>query len=132
MAGSVGFHLCIGSLRALGSKESTHMPPRAAINRLFEQLQSASENPPVVADAHFLDDRTRALVSIGAAVCSDASTPTLQQLVTWALESGATEDEILGAFLAVGAAAGEALIVSITPRLSLALGYDVDEALERE
>lgn len=107
------------------------MAPKADIDYLFEQLQEASERAASDTNAKFLDDKTRALVSIGAAVCVDAATPTLQLLVTWALASGATEDEILGALLEVAAAAGESRIVAVTPRLSLALGYDIDEALER-
>lgn len=103
----------------------------ADIDHLLEQLQEASERLPSDTSGNFLDDRTRALVSIAAAACVDAATPTLRLLVTWALASGATEEEILGAFLAVAGAAGESRIVAVTPRLSLALGYDIDEALER-
>jgi alkylhydroperoxidase/carboxymuconolactone decarboxylase family protein YurZ len=101
------------------------------VEHLLALLHEASERGLSDENAKFLDDRTRALVSIAAAVCVDAATPTLQLLVTWALASGATEDEVLGAFLAVAAAAGESRIVAVTPRLSLALGYDVDDALER-
>ncbi len=108
------------------------MPPITDIDYLFEQLQDASEQAQSDTNAKYLDDRARALVSIGAAVCVDAATPTLRLLVTWAMGSGATEDEVLGAFLTVAAAAGESRIVALTPRISLALGYDIDEALERD
>ena len=110
--------------------ERKSMPSSADIEDLFEQLHDASERLPSDTNAKFLDSRTCALVSIGAAVCVDAATPTLRLLVTWAMESGATEAEVLGALFAVGAAAGESRIVAMTPRISLALGYDIDDALE--
>lgn len=108
------------------------MPSRAEIEHLLGQLEDASQQVARAMDANFLDSRTTALVSIGAAVCVDASIPTLRTLVTRAIGAGASEDEVLGAFLAVGALAGEPRIVSVTPRLSLALGYDIDRALEHE
>ena len=108
------------------------MHSRADIDYLFEQLHDASERALSDTNSKFLDSRTRALVSIGAAICVDSATPTLRLLVTWALDSGATEAEVLGALFAVGAAAGESRIVAMTPRLSLALGYDIDDALEHD
>jgi len=89
-----------------------------------ESSTSPAENP--------LDPRTRALVRIGAAVCGSASTPTFLELVGEARAAGATEDEVLGSFLCVASVAGEPRLVAATPRISLALGYDIHRAFERE
>jgi alkylhydroperoxidase/carboxymuconolactone decarboxylase family protein YurZ len=79
-----------------------------------------------------LDRRTRALVRIGAAVCGAAPTPTFERLVTEARDANATDDEILGAFLCVAPVVGEPRVVTATPRISLAMGYDLNRAFERE
>lgn len=77
-----------------------------------------------------LDDRTRALVVIGAALCSNSPTNRLRSFVETAKTAGATEEDILGVLLAVAPAAGESRLVTVVPRISKALGYDVDRALE--
>jgi alkylhydroperoxidase/carboxymuconolactone decarboxylase family protein YurZ len=79
-----------------------------------------------------LDDRSSALVQIGAAVCCSGPTTLLSDLVRQAREAGSSDSEILGAFLSVAAVAGEPLVVRVAPRISLALGYDVDRAFELE
>ncbi|MFZ0013976.1 MAG: carboxymuconolactone decarboxylase family protein [Acidimicrobiia bacterium] len=79
-----------------------------------------------------LDSRTRALVSIGAAVCMDAPTKTFRSLVDAGLEAGATTEEVVGALLAVAPTAGGPRVVAAAPRIALALGYDVEAAFEHE
>jgi alkylhydroperoxidase/carboxymuconolactone decarboxylase family protein YurZ len=79
-----------------------------------------------------LDDRTSALVQIGAAVCCSASASVLSDLVRQARDAGSSDSDILGAFLSVAAVAGEPMVVKVAPRISLALGYDVDRAFELE
>ena len=78
----------------------------------------------------YLDERTRALAILGAAVCSDSSTRTFTSLVASAQRAGATDQEILGVLFAVAPAAGESRLVSVAPRISKALGYDVHQAFE--
>ena len=48
-----------------------------------------------------------------------------------ALEAGATNDEIVASLEAVTPVTGTARVVQCTPKIALALGYDVDAALER-
>ena len=52
----------------------------------------------------------------------------------WAIDkarkAGATNDEIVGTLVAVMPALGSARVVCAAPKLGLALGYDVAEALE--
>ncbi|HET8739005.1 MAG TPA: hypothetical protein VFO17_04655 [Acidimicrobiia bacterium] len=77
-----------------------------------------------------MDQRTRALAVIGAAVCADSPTNIFRAAVSRALASNASEQEILGVLFAVAPAAGESRVVSVTPKVSRVLGYDIDEDFE--
>lgn len=109
------------------------MPPNARAEDLIARLAQAtrdSEVPSSPAASDLLDERTRALVVIAAAVCADSPTHTFTSLVASAREAGVTEEEVLGVLLTVAPAAGESLVVTVTPRISKALGYDVERAME--
>lgn len=106
------------------------MSPSAELEQLLEKLAENSDTQP--ADVAYLDPRTRSLVVIGAAVCTDAPARTFQSLVRSALRAGASAEEIFGVLLAVALAAGEPKVVAVAPKLALALGYDVDAAFEHE
>jgi len=47
-----------------------------------------------------------------------------------ALASGATVDEIVGVLIAVAPTVGLARVVSAAPEVAVAIGYDIDAALE--
>ena len=78
-----------------------------------------------------LDPRTQALVRV-AALAAVAAAPTAYMCaIESALESGATERDIVGVLAALLPTIGSERVVAATPGLGLALGHDVDEALER-
>jgi 4-carboxymuconolactone decarboxylase len=77
-----------------------------------------------------LDAKTHALVRVGALIAIDAAPPSYMDTIESGLASGATIDEIVGILVAVMPAIGVARVVSAAPKLGLALGYDVAEALE--
>ena len=77
-----------------------------------------------------LNAKTRALVRLGAVVVLGASPVTYQWATEVALAAGATDDEIVGALSAVAPVAGVTRAVSAAPELAIALGCDIDEALE--
>lgn len=77
-----------------------------------------------------LDPKTHALVRLGALLALDASPPSLQSDVEAALAAGASVDEVVGTLVAVTPRIGSARAVSQAPELALAIGYDVDAALE--
>jgi 4-carboxymuconolactone decarboxylase len=77
-----------------------------------------------------LDGKTHALVRIAALVAIDATTPSYLEAIRCAQRWGASTDEILGCLVAVIPAVGMARVVSAAPKIGLALGYDVDAALE--
>ena len=82
-----------------------------------------------VAESH-LDGKTHALVRLGALVATDASSAGYMWTVETARRRGAPDDEIVGCLIAALPALGVAHIVSTTPKLALAMGYDVTSALE--
>jgi 4-carboxymuconolactone decarboxylase len=80
--------------------------------------------------ASHLDEKTHALVRLGALVAVDCETPGYMRTVEAARRRGATNDEIVGCLIAALPALGVARVVSAAPKLGLALGYDVAAALE--
>jgi len=77
-----------------------------------------------------LDAKSAALVRLAALVAIDAAEPSYLHPVEAALAAGATPDEIVGCLVAIMPAVGTARIVDAAPKVGLALGYDVAEALE--
>ena len=77
-----------------------------------------------------LDQKTHALVRLGAALAVDAAPSSYQSTIDLALAAGASIDEIVGSLIAVAPTVGLARVVSAAPELALALGYDLEAALE--
>ena len=78
-----------------------------------------------------IDERTAALVRVAATIAVDAAPHSFQHAVALALAAGATSDEIVASLEAVTPVTGAARVVQCAPKVALALGYDVDAALER-
>jgi alkylhydroperoxidase/carboxymuconolactone decarboxylase family protein YurZ len=77
-----------------------------------------------------IDEKTAALVRIAATVAVDAAPSSFQRAVSLALAAGATRDEIVASLEAVTPVTGAARVVQCAPKVGLALGYDVEAALE--
>ncbi|MGA9373099.1 MAG: carboxymuconolactone decarboxylase family protein [Solirubrobacterales bacterium] len=77
-----------------------------------------------------LDAKVMSLVRLGALLSADAAPSSYQANVEAALAAGATIDEVVATLVAVAPVIGSARVVSAAPELALALGYDVDAALE--
>jgi 4-carboxymuconolactone decarboxylase len=77
-----------------------------------------------------LDGRTAALVRVAATIATDAATASFQEAVAIGLSAGATREEIVATLEAVTPVTGIPRVVSSAPKIALALGYDVEEALE--
>ena len=106
--------------------EATLTKLAIAHEAFYETVLTESAN---VAESH-LDEKTHALVRIGALVAIDATSPGYMWSVETARRHGATDDEIVGCLIAALPAVGVASVVSAAPKLALALGYDVAAALE--
>lgn len=79
-----------------------------------------------------LDPKTHAFVRLGALIVLDAAPQSYTRSVEAALLAGATREEIVGTLIAAMPVVGSARVVSAAPKLGLALGYDLDAALEDE
>lgn len=85
---------------------------------------------PLTLVTESLDRKTFALVRLGALLSIGAATDSCRPAVDRARAAGATEEEIVGALVAIGPAIGFARLVAVAPRLALAIGYDVDDEAE--
>ena len=83
-------------------------------------------------EASCLDAKVHALVQIGALIALDAAPQSYSRCVDVAQHAGASAEEIVGVLVAAMPVAGGARVVSAAPKLGLALGYDLDAALEEE
>lgn len=79
-----------------------------------------------------LDRRTHALIRISALIALDAPPQSYAPCVDAARCSGASNEEIVGTLVALVPVVGSPRVVSAAPKLGLALGYDLDAALEQE
>ena len=104
-----------------------HLRRLAVYDDAFVSLLLGEENTAV---ASALDTRTAALVRVAATIAIDAAPSSFQHAVTHALAAGATRDEIVATLEAVTPVTGAARVVECAPKVALALGYDVDAALE--
>jgi alkylhydroperoxidase/carboxymuconolactone decarboxylase family protein YurZ len=77
-----------------------------------------------------IDERTAAVVRIAAMIAVDAAPASFQRAVSHALAAGVSADEIVATLEAVTPVTGAARVVQCAPKVALALGYDVDAALE--
>jgi len=93
---------------------------------LVEKNLSAETRRPASA----LDERTAALVRVAATIAVDAAPSSFQHAVALALAAGATNGEIVATLEALTPVTGTARVVLSAPKLALALGYDVEEALD--
>jgi 4-carboxymuconolactone decarboxylase len=89
-------------------------------------LQTDRANPTLAG----IDERTHALIRIGALIALDASAPAYMDSVNKARRAGATDEEIVGTLITLLPTVGVARVVTAAPNLGLALGYDVSAALE--
>jgi 4-carboxymuconolactone decarboxylase len=105
-----------------------HLRRLAVHDDAFVSLLLGEENRAI---ASALDTRTAALVRIAATIAIDAAPSSFQHAVALALAAGATTDEIVATLEAVTPVTGAARVVQCAPKLALALGYDVEAALER-
>jgi 4-carboxymuconolactone decarboxylase len=77
-----------------------------------------------------VDEKTASLARLAALVALHAAPGSYERGVGAALAAGATADEVVDTLTAVAPTVGLARVVSAAPGLALALGYDIDRALE--
>jgi alkylhydroperoxidase/carboxymuconolactone decarboxylase family protein YurZ len=77
-----------------------------------------------------LDPKTAALLQVAVCVAIGSPAVCLEWSTGRALAAGASEDEITGVLLAIAPVAGLGRVVAAAPEVAIALGYDIDAALE--
>ena len=103
-----------------------HLRRLAIHDNTFVASLTADETPRASA----IDGRTTALVRVAATIALDAASASFQHAVAFALDAGATQDEIVATLEAVTPVTGTSRVVASASKIALALGYDVEEALE--
>jgi 4-carboxymuconolactone decarboxylase len=96
-------------------------------NALLDALSGPGSSSATLA----VDEKTAALVRVAATIAVDAAPHSFQHAIAHALAAGATSDEVVASLEAVTPVTGTARVVQCAPKVALALGYDVDAALER-
>ena len=77
-----------------------------------------------------LDAKTAALLRLGVAVAIGSPGVCLEWSTGRALAAGATEDEIVDLLVAIAPVTGLSRVAAAAPEVAIALGYDVEAALE--
>jgi alkylhydroperoxidase/carboxymuconolactone decarboxylase family protein YurZ len=85
---------------------------------------------PVSGESDRLVDGTKDLVRLSALVAVDAPQVAYTQTVARALAAGATPDDLIDTLIAVAPTVGITRVVAAAPKLAVALGYDIEAALE--
>jgi 4-carboxymuconolactone decarboxylase len=78
-----------------------------------------------------LDPRTLALVRLAALVAVGGTLPSYGALADAAVTAGASTAEIVDVLIGVVDIVGLPCVVTAAPDVATALGYDIDDALER-
>ena len=77
-----------------------------------------------------LDPKTLALVRIAALVAVGGPVPSYGALADAALDAGATAAQIVDVLVGVARVVGQPRVVAAAPQLGMALGYEINAALE--
>jgi alkylhydroperoxidase/carboxymuconolactone decarboxylase family protein YurZ len=77
-----------------------------------------------------LDHKTVALLHMAVSVATGSPAVCLEWSAGRALAAGASEDEIADVLLAIAPVAGLGRVAGAAPEVAIALGYDVEAALE--
>ena len=111
------------------SPECEDLLRRLALNdeTLIESILSVGHG---AIERSSLDQRTHALVRLSSLLAVGGAPATHYWAVENALNAGVTATEVVGTLIAVAPIAGIARVVSDAPIVALALGYDLDAALE--
>jgi 4-carboxymuconolactone decarboxylase len=81
-------------------------------------------------EAAGLDPKTQALVRLGGLVAMGAAPSSCHWAAEAALDAGAAAEDVVGTLIAVAPICGLARVISATPEVALAMGYDIDQAFE--
>jgi 4-carboxymuconolactone decarboxylase len=133
--------ICMMQARAVSPRLDPHAEPNRKLVALeyTEVLRRLAINDEHViedgaADLELvrLDPKTLALVRLAALVAVGGTVPSYGAETDAAIGAGATAAETVGVLVGVVAVVGIPSVVAAAPRLAMALGYDIDGALEHQ
>lgn len=105
--------------------EEEELLRRFSINDETVMLSVLGSNSP----RSGLGQKVDALTRLAALIARNAGVSSYHWAIDDAIAGGATDAEIIGVLLTVAPIVGLASVASAAPRLALALGYDVEQAL---
>ena len=77
-----------------------------------------------------LDAKTRAMLELAMLIAVDGPATAFETAAGMAMATGATVEELVEILISAAPTVGTAHVVAAAPKLALAIGYDVDAALE--
>jgi 4-carboxymuconolactone decarboxylase len=77
-----------------------------------------------------LDPKTLALVRLAALVAVGGAVPSYGAFADAAFDAGATAEQIVDVLVGVAPVVGQPCVVAAAPQLGMALGYEINAALE--
>ena len=95
----------------------------AYLDALLDERQAAPEQ----ATLNWVGE---ALVKLGALAATDGSDLAWQQTVGCALDAGLSADEVVDALVVLAPVIGRTRVMAIAPKVALATGFDVAQAIE--
>lgn len=102
------------------------------LRRLTINDEHLSDEAPIGVAQGKLDPKTLAFARLAALVAVGGAGPSYGAETDAAVSAGATAEEIVEMLVGVVSVVGLPSVVAAAPRLAMALGYDVDEALEHQ
>ena len=102
------------------------------LRRLAINDEYFAEEFVIASEAVELDQKALALVRLAALVAVGGAVPSYGAAVDAAVSSGASAAEIVEVLVGVVSVVGLPSVVAAAPSLALALGYDVEVALEHQ
>jgi 4-carboxymuconolactone decarboxylase len=105
-----------------------HLRRLAVHDEALVELILSEQNP--LTDSE-LDERTSALIRLAATIAVDAAPYSFQHAIALAVAAGVTSEQIVATLEAVTPVTGAPRVVRCAPKVALALGYDVEAALEQ-
>ena len=133
--------------------QRSKVPPRIGLGRIHSVLQEKvsrvldytevlrrlaisderfAEECATGVDTVELDSKTLALVRVAALVAVGGAVPSYEAEAHAAVSAGASAAEIVDVLVGVVSVVGLPSVVAAAPSLAIALGYDVDDALEHQ
>jgi 4-carboxymuconolactone decarboxylase len=104
---------------------------REVLRRLAINDEQLAGDCVAGAESAKLDPKTLALVRLGALVAVGGAVPSYGAEVDVAVSAGATAAEIVEVLVGIVSVVGLPCVVAAAPSLAMALGYDINDALEQ-